>query len=273
MYLHLHSKIEEEKLSQSEPQMELGAARQCMYTTDLSEINNFLDLQRPRLNAVNCYVSGLIKLILDKKKEAREMFVLALNLCPLFWSAWLELSKISQELESEPFAAVKLISDHWAKNLFILNVFVQNVRISEKIEQLGYVLCCGLVSFFPNWGFLKDAMAMFFHNLSDYDSALEFFFQCLANDPYRLEHMDVLSNILYVKERHNELGKLALRCFEIDKYSPETCCVLGNYYSLIGEHPLAANQFKRAISLDKSFLAGYTLLGKFYIFAKLFLQK
>ena len=114
---------------------------------------------------------------------------------------------------------------------------------------------------------------MFFHNLSDYDSALEFFFQCLANDPYRLEHMDVLSNILYVKERHNELGKLALRCFEIDKYSPETCCVLGNYYSLIGEHPLAANQFKRAISLDKSFLAGYTLLGKFYIFAKLFLQK
>lgn len=53
-------------------------------------------------------------------------------------------------------------------------------------------------------------------------------------DPYRYENIDILSNILYVKEKRNELGKLAIECFENDKYIPETCCVLGNYYSLIG---------------------------------------
>lgn len=80
-------------------------------------------------------------------------------------------------------------------------------------------------------------------------------------DPFRYENIDILSNILYVKEKQNELGKLAITCFENDKYIPETCCVLGNYYSLIGDHESAAKYFQRAISLDKNFLAAYTLLG------------
>jgi anaphase-promoting complex subunit 8 len=58
-------------------------------------------------------------------------------------------------------------------------------------------------------------------------------------DPYRFESMDIFSNILYVQERTNELGKLALSCFDIDKHIPETLCILGNYYSLIGEHSKA----------------------------------
>lgn len=83
----------------------------------------------------------------------------------------------------------------------------------------------------------------------------------MMTDPYRYENIDILSNILYVKEKRNELGKLAIECFENDKYIPETCCVLGNYYSLIGQHKQAAEHFQRAIKLDKNFLAAYTLLG------------
>ena len=52
--------------------------------------------------------------------------------------------------------------------------------------------------------------------------------------------MDLLSNILYVKENNNELGRLAMSCFENDRYTPETYCVLGNYHSLIGDHIKAA---------------------------------
>lgn len=65
----------------------------------------------------------------------------------------------------------------------------------------------------------------------------------MLDDPYRYENIDTLSNILYVKENFNELGKLAISCFENDKYIPETCCVIGNYYSLIGDHIKAAKYF------------------------------
>ena len=46
---------------------------------------------------------------------------------------------------------------------------------------------------------------------------------------------------------------------------PETCCVLGNYYSLVGNHVQAAKYFQRAISLDRTFLPAYTLLGHEYL--------
>ena len=44
--------------------------------------------------------------------------------------------------------------------------------------------------------------------------------------------MDIYSNILYVKEEYGPLSALAHRCAAADKYRPETCCVVGNYYSL-----------------------------------------
>lgn len=44
--------------------------------------------------------------------------------------------------------------------------------------------------------------------------------------------MDIYSNILYVKEEFAALSALAHRCAAADKYRPETCCVVGNYYSL-----------------------------------------
>ncbi len=46
---------------------------------------------------------------------------------------------------------------------------------------------------------------------------------------------------------------------------PETCCVLGNYYSLIGDHVKAAQTFKKAILIDRYFLSAYTLLGHEYL--------
>ncbi|EFJ39960.1 hypothetical protein VOLCADRAFT_100315 [Volvox carteri f. nagariensis] len=43
---------------------------------------------------------------------------------------------------------------------------------------------------------------------------------------------DTFSNILFVKEAAAPLSVLAHRVAATDKYRPETCCVLGNYYSL-----------------------------------------
>jgi hypothetical protein len=44
--------------------------------------------------------------------------------------------------------------------------------------------------------------------------------------------MDTYSNILFVKEAFAPLSHLAHRLAVTDKYTPEACCVIGNYYSL-----------------------------------------
>lgn len=80
-------------------------------------------------------------------------------------------------------------------------------------------------------------------------------------DPFWFESMDLYSNILYIKEDYGELANLAFETFNCDKYWPETCCVLGNYYSLRGEHEKAVLYFKRAIKLNSKFLSAWTLMG------------
>ncbi|GFH11027.1 TPR_REGION domain-containing protein, partial [Haematococcus lacustris] len=46
-----------------------------------------------------------------------------------------------------------------------------------------------------------------------------------------------------------------------DKYRPETCCIVGNYYSLKGQHEKAVEYFRRALKLQRTYLAAWTLMG------------
>ncbi|CEN60587.1 Putative Anaphase-promoting complex (APC), Cdc23 subunit [Aspergillus calidoustus] len=50
-----------------------------------------------------------------------------------------------------------------------------------------------------------------------------------------------------------------------DKFRPETCCVVGNYYSMKSEHEKAVMYFRRALTLDRNFLSAWTLMGHEYI--------
>ena len=77
--------------------------------------------------------------------------------------------------------------------------------------------------------------------------------------------MDLYSNILYIKENYGELAHLAYKVFHNDKYRPESCCVIGNYYSLRGDHAKAVLYFNRALKLDNKFLSAWTLMGHEYL--------
>ena len=105
-------------------------------------------------------------------------------------------------------------------------------------------------------------------------------FEQLRNlDPHRVEHMDIYSNILFVHDDKARLSTLAHECIKIDKYRPETCCVIGmfldsigvvitvsgNYYSLKGEHEKAIQSFQRALKLNRNYLAAWTLIGHEYL--------
>jgi anaphase-promoting complex subunit 8 len=66
-------------------------------------------------------------------------------------------------------------------------------------------------------------------------------------------------------ELRPKLAFLAQLCTHTDKFRPETCCVVGNYYSLKSEHEKAVVYFRRALTLDRNFLSAWTLMGHEYI--------
>ena len=53
------------------------------------------------------------------------------------------------------------------------------------------------------------------------------FDQIVQADPYRLDDLDVYSNILYVMEKSPKLAYLAQLATRTDKYRVETCCIVG----------------------------------------------
>lgn len=52
------------------------------------------EYKKSGLDAINLYMLGLILKQKNKKEEAIEIFIEALNKMPLLWSAWLELSNL-----------------------------------------------------------------------------------------------------------------------------------------------------------------------------------
>ncbi|CDO74456.1 hypothetical protein BN946_scf184979.g11 [Trametes cinnabarina] len=103
------------------------------------------------------------------------------------------------------------------------------------------------------------------NSLNNFTAAEAQFRKILAIDPYRVDDIDILSNILYVSENNNALSKLAHDYLAIDKDRPEICCIIGNYYSLRAEHEKAVKYFKRATQLDRSYLAAWTLMGHEFV--------
>jgi anaphase-promoting complex subunit 8 len=76
-----------------------------------------------------------------------------------------------------------------------------------------------------------------------------------------LDGMDEYSNALYVHEDTSGLCQLARDAVLIDRYRPETCCIIGNYHSLCGDHVQAVLHFRRALRLNPRYGATWTLLG------------
>lgn len=71
------------------------------------------------------------------------------------------------------------------------------------------------------------------HDL-DFASAETQFDRIIALDPYRLDDMDIFSNILYVAENRTKLSRLAHHLVNVDRDRPEVCCLIGASNSIVG---------------------------------------
>lgn len=99
----------------------------------------------------------------------------------------------------------------------------------------------------------------------DYANAELIFDDIVKQDPYRLENLDVYSNILYVMQKHSKLTYLAQFVSQLDKFRPETCCIVANYYSARQEHEKSIMYFRRALVLNKKSTSAWTLMGHEFV--------
>lgn len=211
------------------------------------------------------FLKGLFLSRLNRREEAVESIIISLGAYPWNWSAWTLLGQCvgdAQELASLlpllPFSA-----SHPLMQMF--QVKSMNELNSPTENELA--LCDHLLGdeYFRGSVWVMSLRACVLYHLHDFGQAEKQFENILSLDPYRVDDIDIYSNILYVTENRLKLTWIAHEFLERDKDRPEVCCLVGNHYSLRGEHEKAVKYFRRATELDRTYLSAWTLMGHEYI--------
>ncbi|URD83175.1 Anaphase-promoting complex subunit [Musa troglodytarum] len=209
------------------------------------------------IDSFGLYLYGLV--LKDKGCEslAVTVFVESVNSFPWNWSAWSELQSLCTSTDTLNKLNLK---NHWMKDFFLASAY-QELKMHE--EALKRYEC--LLGVFRSSDYIQSQIATALYSLRELDEAEVIFEDLLRNDPYRVESMDIYSNLLYAKECFSALSFLAHRVFLTDKYRPESCCIIANYYSLKGQHEKSVLYFRRALKLNRKYLSAWTLMGHEYV--------
>ncbi|MQL89598.1 hypothetical protein Taro_022172 [Colocasia esculenta] len=209
------------------------------------------------IDSFSLYLYGVV--LRDKGCEslARSVLVESVNNYPWNWSAWSEL----QALCTTPDILNNLnLKNNWMKDFFIASAYLELKMYNEALAKYEHLLGIFLFS-----DYIQAQIATARYNLRELDEADVIFEELLRIDPYRVDSMDIYSNILYAKESFPSLSFLAHRVFLTDKYRPESCCIIANYYSLKGLHEKSVIYFRRALKLNRKYLSAWTLMGHEYV--------
>ncbi|EXU97387.1 anaphase promoting complex subunit 8 and tetratricopeptide domain protein [Metarhizium robertsii] len=181
------------------------------------------------------WLEYLYGMVLAKEKndaQAMDYFVRSVHKYPMNWGCWLEMTSIISRVEETP-------------------------NLANSLAQL--------LSIFPTSSFLLTCNALLAYHAKDLMAAEHHFSRLLSLHPHRLDSLDHYSNILYVLNMRPKLAFVAHLCSSVDKFRPESCVVIGNYYSLLSMHEKAVQYFRRALTLDRSCLSAWTLMGHEYV--------
>ncbi|KAH8888896.1 TPR-like protein [Thozetella sp. PMI_491] len=209
------------------------------------------------------FLEFLYGMVLVKEKNdqaALEYLMSSIHIFPWNWGCWLEITNLTSRTEQ-----LNSIAPHLPQNImsFIfhintaVNLYQQDPQLSNSLHDL--------LNIFPTSGFLLTLKALLAYHSKDLIGAEQDFSYLLSLHPHRLDSMDHYSNILYVLNLRPKLAFLAHLCSSVDKFRPESCVVVGNYYSLLSQHEKAVQYFRRALTLDRSCLSAWTLMGHEYV--------
>ncbi|KAL5628718.1 hypothetical protein BROUX41_002109 [Berkeleyomyces rouxiae] len=206
------------------------------------------------------YLYGMVLAKDSNDQKAMEYFINSVHLFPMNWGCWLELTNIVTRSE--------LLNEITAQLPQNIMSFIFHVHTSLELYQHSSNLLNSLeqlVMIFPTSAFLLTCTALLAYHAKDFYGAEQTFSKLLALHPHRLDSLDHYSNILYVLGMRPKLAFLAHLCSNVDRFRPESCVVIGNYYSLLSMHEKAVQYFRRALTLDRSCLSAWTLMGHEYV--------
>lgn len=206
------------------------------------------------------YLYGIVLAKGKTEEDAKVWLIRSVHLCPFNWGAWLELKDLLNRFED-----LQMIVRDLPQNLMTLIFHLYASQELYQYTETTHNQLNDLERIFPESQFLKTQRALLFYHSKDFDEAESIFSTLMHADPHRIDCLDHYSNILYVMSARPKLAFLAQVATATDKFRPETCCVVGNYYSLKSEHEKAVVYFRRALTLDRNFLSAWTLMGHEYI--------
>ena len=206
------------------------------------------------------YLYGIVLAKGKTDDDARRWLIKSVHVSPFNWGAWLELSDLISNMEE-----LQDVLPQLPQNLMTLMFHLYASQELYQANEAVHHALTELESFFPESQFLKTQRALLLYHSKDFEEAESIFSSLLSTDPHRIDSLDHYSNILYVMSARPKLAFLAQVATATDKFRPETCCVIGNYYSLKSEHEKAVVYFRRALTLDRNFLSAWTLMGHEYV--------
>lgn len=205
------------------------------------------------------YLYGVVLKELGAMDDARKMFLSSIKATPLLWASWKELARLCDDREM--LYGLEL-PDHWLKDFFLAEASLEILPLAT--DALAYYT--NLAHFgFARSSYVTSQLALANYHLKDVAESFLLFSSLRHSDPYRLADLDVYSNVLFVMEKGESLSRLAQDCVKIDKYCSETCCVIGNFYGLRGDHENAIVYFQRAAKLNRADRSVWILLGHEYL--------
>lgn len=187
-----------------------------------------------------------------KAAQVNEPLIAALKIDPMNWALWANLQPVdgldALLPTSEPFYYFFKLQS---------TCFVQQIDSTSVLNQLRKT--------YPSDRFLRYAEAVNSSNIRDFEASAKLFKSVHADEPWSIDHAHIYSNALFVLGRYVDLSDLANRCIAINRFSPETCCVLGNLWSLNGKHEQAAISFRRAIRMNPDMPSAWVLVGHEFV--------
>lgn len=247
LYLAGERRKEEERMELADwtdpDNLELPSLQnELQHLSDVGEMDAFL-----------WYLFGVVLKRLKQTEEATEALVRSLTAFPFNQGAWLELAPLC---ETRRIAESLKLQPHWMRSIFLGSI-LNDTEGSDQAREIFEAFVFAT----PSCRYAKLQLAISLYHMRLFDEAQQLFVSIYSEDEYCLDGVDIYSNILYVKEDRVQLSVLANKCIKIDKFRLETCCVIGNYYSLRGQHDQALSYFQRALRINRNYLSAWTLMG------------
>lgn len=200
-------------------------------------------------------LGGLVCQAMGKEELASEYLCKAVLANPWNWAAW----RAFRFERFEDYEVIcKRLPESPLKPFFQLKSFLWlHIDVTDLLQIL--------LSRYPRLTYLRFAQAQNAFNCRQFEKAVELFAECYRDDEDTLELAHLYADALFVLGRKAELAHLAGRCVQLNRFCPETCCVLGNLWSLQGEHERAAISFRRALRLDPRLPSAWVLVGHEFV--------